>query len=131
MSAQCPHYVRTTSHEGYMKKTYIPREMLCGHSADIVRTLCADIVWTYISRDICHVHTISLFGFQLLSVRPVRESEGCTKTKRLKNYKMVIVGEVCVVSLLFGASCKIVISPLLFGLENSNNAWLLVFNIQE
>ena len=31
MSAQCPHYVS-------MKKTFIAREMLCGHSADIVRT---------------------------------------------------------------------------------------------
>ena len=39
--------------------TYILREMLCGHSADIVRT--------YISRDICphNVRTISFFGFQL------------------------------------------------------------------
>ena len=43
MSAQCPHYVCTTSHEGYICLT---REM-CGHSADIVPTLlcghCADI----------------------------------------------------------------------------------------
>ena len=59
--------------EGYsadIVPTYIPREMLCGYSADIVRTLCghcADIVRTYISRDICphNVRTISFFGFQL------------------------------------------------------------------
>ena len=38
MSAQCPHYARTTSHQGCMKKTYVrPREMLCGHCADIYR----------------------------------------------------------------------------------------------
>ena len=48
-------YVRTMSHKGYMST----REMLCGHSADIMRT--------YISRDICphNVRTVSFFGFQL------------------------------------------------------------------
>ena len=45
ISAQCPHYVS-------MKKTYIPREMLCGHSADI-----------YLQRYI--VRTMSFFDFQL------------------------------------------------------------------
>ena len=41
------------------KDICLTREMLCGHSADIVRT--------YISRDIClnNVRTISFFGFQL------------------------------------------------------------------
>ena len=43
-TAQCLHYVRTTSHEGYM---YVSPGRCC-----------ADIVRTYISRDIC-VRTMS------------------------------------------------------------------------
>ena len=48
MSAQCPYYVRTTSHEGYMS-----------HEGDVVRKLCG-----HISPGI-YVRTISFFGFQL------------------------------------------------------------------
>ena len=90
---------------------------MCGHCVDI-----------YLQGYMSCPHYI-LIRFQLLSVRPVRESEGCTKTKRLKNYKMVIVGEVCVVSLLFGASCKIVISPLLFGwrIQITHGSLCLIF----
>ena len=52
-------YVRTMSAQHLAKDICLTREMLCGHSADIVRT--------YISRDICphNVRTISFFGFQL------------------------------------------------------------------
>ena len=48
--------------EGYgadIVPTYILREILCGHSADILPTLCG-----HISPGI-YVRTISLFGFQL------------------------------------------------------------------
>ena len=48
MSTQCPHYVRTTSHKGYMS-----------HEGDVVRTLCG-----HISPGI-YVRTISFFGFHL------------------------------------------------------------------
>ena len=46
-----------------MKDICLTREMLCGHSADIVRT--------YISRNICphNVRTISFFGFQLRNLQ--------------------------------------------------------------
>ena len=55
----CPHNVRTMSAQHLPRETYIFREMLCGHIADIVRT--------NISRDICpyNVITISFFGFHL------------------------------------------------------------------
>ena len=59
--------------EGYsadIVPTYILREMLCGHSADIVRILrghCADIVRTLCGHKSpgIYVRTISFFGFQL------------------------------------------------------------------
>ena len=50
MSAQCPHNVHTMSAQHLTKDICLTREMLCGHSADIVRTQCghcADIVRTY------------------------------------------------------------------------------------
>ena len=57
----CPHNVHTMSAQHLtkdicltMKKTYIPREMLCGHSAVIVRT--------YISRDISPHHILLRFS---------------------------------------------------------------------
>ena len=47
----------------WMKKTYIPREMLCGHSEDIV--------WPYISRDICPHYILLRFSPQVLFSRIV------------------------------------------------------------
>ena len=61
MSAQYPHYVS-------MKKTYIPREMLGGHSADIVRT--------YISRDVCPHYILLWFSTQAAVVSLLKCTEG-------------------------------------------------------
>ena len=51
----CPHNVRTMFAQHLPRETYILREMLCGH--------CADIERTYISRDICPHY--NLLGFHL------------------------------------------------------------------
>ena len=59
----CSHNVRTMSAQHLTKDICLMREMLCGHSADIV--------WTYIFRDICHVRTMSFFGFQSCIPFPV------------------------------------------------------------
>ena len=49
------------------KEIYIPREMLCGHSADIVRT--------YISRDICPHFILLRFSAQVLFIGCVDNSK--------------------------------------------------------
>ena len=62
MSPQCPHYVRTMSSQC----THYVRTFSLVRHISFARC-CADIVRTYISRDICphNVRTISFFGFQL------------------------------------------------------------------
>ena len=69
MSAQCPHYVS-------MKKTYIPREMLCGHCADIV-------LRTYISSDICPHFILLRFSAQNIAA----QYNQCCDFPSLKTFK--------------------------------------------
>ena len=55
-------YVSTMSAQHLPRETYILREMLCGHSADIVRTLCGHISQGIYVRTMSALYPSSVFS---------------------------------------------------------------------
>ena len=62
MSAQCPHNVRTMAAQHLTKEICLTREMLCGHSADIVLTLCRHCADIYLQGYMSALYPSSVFS---------------------------------------------------------------------